>query len=509
MLRLAFALFAVQAGFHGFTASLPLALHAVGIPDPEIGLVVGTAALVQVPAAFLGGPLVDRFGGLRLFAVGAAAYVAAALILLLPGVEPRGSLVPFAIARMLQGVGIAAVLPSALSLVPRLVRPARHGFGLAFVGSAHNLTLVALPPLSIWILAATSLQGVAVAVIGFVLVGLALVQRLPFMPAEPSETSVAGGAAQPGRAIEPGPAAQAGREVEPGRRRGLTFVYRRSWTTLLVLVLLYVAHWGTIVAYLPQRAAAAGADIGLFFAADGIAIFLLRVPSGWLADRVRGRWLVFAGLALTFMALVLLLVPPTTPILVASGLAGGAGGGLLLTPILLELSRRSTDADRGSAFSLFSGALAGAMVLGSIGGAPVVATAGFEAAISAGIVGLVLAGVVALFDGGLARRPGVRSAPRTAALSALRDRPNSSERRQSGVEDERQAHRDEHGPGEQPGADRLAQEDGAPGDAEDGDEERHRGGRRRSDPGEEPEQERPRDGRAQDSQRHDGPDRVQ
>lgn len=504
MLRLAFALFAVQAGFHGFTAALPLALHAVGIPDPEIGLVVGTAALVQVPAAFLGGPLVDRFGGVRLFAVGAAAYVAAALILLLPGVEPRGSLVPFAIARMLQGVGIAAVLPSALSLVPRLVRPARHGFGLAFVGSAHNLTLVALPPLSIWILAATSLQGVAVAVIGFVLVGLALAQRLPFLPeAEP------GRVAEPCRAAEPGRAAEPVRAAEPARRRGLTFVYRRSWTTLLLVVLFYVAHWGAIVAYLPQRAAAAGADIGLFFAADGVAIFLLRVPSGWLADRVRGRWLVFAGLALTFLALVLLLVPPTTPILVVSGLAGGAGGGLLLTPILLELSRRSTDADRGSAFSLFSGALAGAMVLGSIGGAPVVATAGFEAAIAAGIVGLVLAGAVSLLDGGLARRPGVRGAPRTAALSVLRDRPNSSERRQSGVKDERQAHRDEHGPGEQLGTDRLFQEDGPPGDAEDRDEERHRGGRRRADPGEEPEQERPRDGRAQDSQRHDRPDRVE
>lgn len=394
MFRLALALFAVQAGFHGFTASLPLALHAAGIPDPEIGLVVGTAALVQVPAAFLGGPLVDRFGGLRLFAVGAAAYVAAALILLLPGVEPRGSLVPFAIARMLQGVGIAAVLPSALSLVPRLVRPARHGFGLAFVGSAHNLTLVALPPLSIWILASTSLQGVALAVIGFVLAGLALIGRLPFLPA-----------------AEPGGAAEPARALEPTRRRGLAFVYRRSWMTLLLVVLLYVAHWGAIVAYLPQRAAAAGADIGLFFAADGIAIFLLRVPSGWLADRVRGRWLVFAGLALTFVALVLLLVPPTTPILVASGLAGGAGGGLLLTPILLELSRRSTDVDRGSAFSLFSGSLAGAMVLGSIGGAPVVATAGFEAAIVLGIVGLILAGAVVLLDGGLARRPGGRAAP--------------------------------------------------------------------------------------------------
>ena len=42
-----------------------------------------------------------------------------------------------------------------------------------------------------------------------------------------------------------------------------------------------------IIAYLPQRAEAAGADIGLFFVADGVAILLSRVPAGWLADRMR------------------------------------------------------------------------------------------------------------------------------------------------------------------------------------------------------------------------------
>ena len=51
------------------------------------------------------------------------------------------------------------------------------------------------------------------------------------------------------------------------------------------------------MAFLPQRAEAAGANIGLFFVADGIAIMLTRVPSGWLADRVRPIYLVLVGLA--------------------------------------------------------------------------------------------------------------------------------------------------------------------------------------------------------------------
>jgi MFS family permease len=159
--RLAVAVFAVQAGFHAFTASLPVALARAGVADPQIGLIVGTAALVQIPAAFVTGVVVDRVGGLRAFSVGTVAYLAGCTILLLPGVEAGGPVAPFVVARIFQGIGIAAILPVALSLVPRLVAPARRGFGLAFVGSAHNLTLVVIPPLSLVVLAASSLHGVS------------------------------------------------------------------------------------------------------------------------------------------------------------------------------------------------------------------------------------------------------------------------------------------------------------------------------------------------------------
>jgi MFS family permease len=393
VLRLALALFAAQAGFHAYTTSLPLSLSAGGVPDPTIGLIVGSAALVQVPAAFIGGSLLDRFGGVRLFHVGALAYVLASLIVLLPGVEPDGStLLPFVAVRILQGIGLAMCLPAALSLVPRLVPIARRGIGLAVTGTAQNLTLLALPPLSLAVLRATSLDGVAVLAIGFVAGGILLIQRLPFRSAS---------------AIADETAAESAPRMEAaGRRFG--FAFRRSWGPLLAITLLYVAHWGVVTAYLPQRAAAVGADIGLFFVADGLGIVLIRVPSGWLADRVAGRWLIGAGLGLTALALVLLLPSPTTAVLLVSGLAGGLGGGLVLTPLLLELSRRSSDADRGSAFSLFSGALAGALSLGSIGGAPVMAVAGFEVAIALGIAGVALAAAITALDRGLARRPAAR-----------------------------------------------------------------------------------------------------
>jgi predicted MFS family arabinose efflux permease len=103
------------------------------------------------------------------------------------------------------------------------------------------------------------------------------------------------------------------------------------------------------------------------------------------------------------VAVVLLALPPTTPILVIAGVLTGAGGGVVITPLLVELSRRSGDADRGSAFSLFSASLAGALVLGSAGAAPIVAVAGFEAAILATLGGLFLSVLVALSDPSLRR----------------------------------------------------------------------------------------------------------
>jgi predicted MFS family arabinose efflux permease len=165
---------------------------------------------------------------------------------------------------------------------------------------------------------------------------------------------------------------------------------------------LYVAHWGVVTAYLPQRAEAAGADVGLFFAADGLALLALRVPTGMLADRIQPRWLVLVGLAVTVVAIGLLVLPVTTPILILAGVLTGGGAGLVATPLLVELSRRSTDADRGSAFAMFSAALATAIVLGSIGLAPIIATAGFEATIAVTIAGLAIATVVVLLDKGLA-----------------------------------------------------------------------------------------------------------
>ena len=83
----------------------------------------------------------------------------------------------------------------------------------------------------------------------------------------------------------------------------------------------------------------------------------------------------------------------------------------------MQLTERSTDADRGSAFALFSASFAAAIALGSIGTAPLIGWLGFEVLLVATIAALILAAIVALADRGLGARP-VRKAAQPTPESA-------------------------------------------------------------------------------------------
>jgi MFS family permease len=379
ILRISIALLLVQAGFHAWTASLPLALARGGAAEATIGIVMGLAAVVSIPGALAGGRLLDRFGGSRMFLVAGTAYLVAAVLLLLAGNDPTSSPALVAAARILQGIGIGIAMPSALSLVPRLVEPVRQPAALSYVSAAQNVALMVMPFISVAVLDTTSFQGVGVLVLVLVGIGLALSRALRLRPVEEASDS--------GMAV-----AQ--------RRWGIA--YRRAWTVPLVIVVLFVAHWGVVTAYLPVRAEEAGANIGLFFFADGIAIVLTRIAAGRLVEYASLRTLILAGAAVTAAGVGLLLLPVTSLTLLASGLLGGAGGAIVMTPVTIELSRRSSDADRGSAFALYSLGLAVAMTLGSIGGAPIVAAFGLTAGLVVGIVLIGVAMVIAALDAPLA-----------------------------------------------------------------------------------------------------------
>ena len=114
---------------------------------------------------------------------------------------------------------------------------------------------------------------------------------------------------------------------------------------------------------------------------------------------------ILLGLVSTSFAIVLLAMPPATPLLTAAGCLTGLGGAFVITPLLVEMARRSADADRGSAFSLLSAANATALAIGSIGGAVIVAASGFEAAILSTLIAMAGGALVASRDAALRAEP--------------------------------------------------------------------------------------------------------
>ena len=153
VVRLAIALFLVQAGFHGYTASLPLALARADVrgrgdrahrrdggPRPDPGRDRRRPARGRVRRA-----AAVRRGRRR---VPARERPAPACRASSPAARRCRSSRP----GRCRASGIACTLPAALSLVPRMLPKAQTSSGLAFVGAAHNLTLVLLPLISIAVL---------------------------------------------------------------------------------------------------------------------------------------------------------------------------------------------------------------------------------------------------------------------------------------------------------------------------------------------------------------------
>jgi MFS family permease len=369
--RIALALGLGQSAFQAFLATLPVAMVAVGRPDGEIGVAVGAASIFTVIASLAAGGLIDRYGGARMFVVGAALLFCGSAAFALGIVRADSPLPLLLVVRCIQGAGIAATLPAALSLVPALVSPARLPTALASAGVAANVSLAIVPPVTLIILDHYGLGAVGLAAALTSASGAALL--------------LAGRARGTGRS-------------SPQRSRRFRVAWRPEWAGPLVTCTLFIVHWGVVTSYLPQRAEAVGADIGLFFSGDAVALLAARIPGGMLVGRLGSMRLVIVGLMVTSVSIALLLLPLSTPLLVISGAGTGLGAALVLPAVLIDLSTRSGHADRGSAFALYGVSFGVGIALGSIGGAPLIGLVGFSGLIVGGIGMCVAAAAVALWD---------------------------------------------------------------------------------------------------------------
>ena len=291
--------------------------------------------------------------------LGTAAYALAAAIFLATSWFPA-----IAFARILQGIGIALVLPAVFSVVPGLVSRHFQGTALGLLGAFNNVALAIGPPLGLWLINSSPETLFAAAL---VTAAVALAISLPLRV----------GLATP----------------EPGK----LFKYRTAWTPLYAITFLCVIYWGVVTAFLPIAVPPDQVpNVGWFFTADALAVMAARIPAGYLADRFGSRWLLVAGVATTGASIALLLVAPSFLTLVTAGIGTGVGAALLLPPILLELTKRSDATDRGTAMALYNTSFAAAVGLGSFGGAAFIEHLGFHGALLGSLVCCLASAPIAL-----------------------------------------------------------------------------------------------------------------
>lgn len=281
------------AGFYALLTPLPRYLTGAGLPDWQVGLVLGAFGVASLLGRPLAGRATDRWGARPVLLAGAAALIVGAL-----GVALTTSVVLLFGLRLLQAGGYVAFTTAGTGLVVALTAPAERGRRLAVFGAAANVAITLTPAAVSALLAVAPLQAGFLTAAGLALVAGLLAWRLP-------AERIASGAA-------PGP---------------LWAFPRPLWAPMAAAGLLGMG-FAAFFQFAPILAERRGTvDAGWLYTAYGLGIIASRFGGGGLVDRLGTArvltittLLMAAGLAIFAVAAAPALLLLATLLLAGSGL---------------------------------------------------------------------------------------------------------------------------------------------------------------------------------------------
>jgi predicted MFS family arabinose efflux permease len=283
------------AGFYALLVPLPRYLAEAGLPDWQIGLVLGAFGVASLGGRPIAGVASDRLGPRRVMLVGAASLVVGSI-----GVVATTSVLPLFGLRVLQATGYVAFTTAGTALIVALVPPAERGRRLAVFGAAANVAITITPAVVAALLEIAPLEAGLLAAGGMALAAALMATRIDAAAAAPAAA---------GRAIE-------------------WAVPRRLWLPMLIAALLGAA-FAAFFQFAPILAERRGTvPVGRLYTLYGVGIIATRLIGGRLLDRLRvGPVLVLSA---TLIALGLGAVAATAdPVwLTVAPLVIAAGSGL-------------------------------------------------------------------------------------------------------------------------------------------------------------------------------------
>jgi predicted MFS family arabinose efflux permease len=307
------------AGFYTLLVPLPRYLEQEGLPDWQIGLILGAFGVASLVWRTVAGVGVDRWGSRRVMLLGAAALTVGAAC-----VPLTASPALLFLLRLLQAAGYVAFTTAGTALIIQMTPEEERGKRLAIFGAAANVAITTAPA------AATAL--------------------LVFVPLETGFWAV-GVLALLGGVL-------ASLIAAPPRTAGPVRDWRNGWRFPRVLWLpmltagLFGAGFAAFFLFAPILSERRDISPGLLYTVYGIAIIVTRIVSARWLDRVTTRRVLLLASAILIAGLALASVAATEVTLSLAALLIASGGGLF-HPVLIAHHAKLLPGEPGQATAGF------------------------------------------------------------------------------------------------------------------------------------------------------------
>ncbi|MBI4278937.1 MAG: MFS transporter [Armatimonadetes bacterium] len=287
-----------------------------------VGLVISTFAIVETIFKTAWGSVADRLGRRPIIVLGLAVSSLAPLIM--PHLRAAWLFVPL---RFLDGVGSAALWPTAAAIMADLTPPSQRATAMGTLNMFFLAGLALGPAVGLYVSGLTGSH-----IIGFYLSALLLMVSAATarttLPRFPARHASVGGAAS----ADPGAADAAPEGDPPHGFRGLMEILRERRSSLrLLLAIAFIQMFGVgvLAPILPIYAKyIVGLEeeiIGTVFLILVLSVALASLPAGRLADRFGKRRLLFAGMLLGSVGMWMMAGPPHLAVVTPAAIMLGAG----------------------------------------------------------------------------------------------------------------------------------------------------------------------------------------
>jgi len=294
------------AGYYALILPLPRYLVSIGLPDWQIGVIMGATVAASLIFRSLTGSLVDSIGTRPVLIFGALALTIGA------GGVPLTTFAPLLfILRMFQAVGYVTFTTAGTALVSLLSTSDNRGRRLAMFAVSANIAMALVPALldfclrngllsqegAFWFIACMALSALGIVIIR-PLRGTHAMSNGQNLPRKPLKLSQ------------------------------LWVFPRPLWLPMLTMMLLgmgYCAFFQFFTLLADRRGVQ---PAGMLFTAYGIAIIIARLTLGRYIDRVSFRAMMLGSMVVTILGLLLAAFGNTAPMLIAAAACIGSAGGL-------------------------------------------------------------------------------------------------------------------------------------------------------------------------------------